>query len=62
MASGGVDLYNQLNHLDVDSEASRRGIYHRHWIEQRAGKSFSITYTINLRFVEMFTSIMPTEL
>jgi succinate dehydrogenase hydrophobic anchor subunit len=37
LASGGVDLYNQIAQINVDSEASRRGIYHRHWIEQRAG-------------------------
>lgn len=37
MSAGGADLYNQLPHINVDQEASRRGIYHRHWIEQKAG-------------------------
>lgn len=39
MSAGGMDLYNQLQHINVDAEASKRGIYHRHWIEQRAGAS-----------------------
>jgi hypothetical protein len=51
LASGGVDLYNQIAQINVDSEASRRGIYHRHWIEQRAG-IFILFYFITILFFQ----------
>jgi glycogen(starch) synthase len=47
LASGGVDLYNQIAQINVDSEASRRGIYHRHWIEQRAALECHVFTTVS---------------
>eukprot|EP00026_Physarum_polycephalum_P003761 Phypoly_transcript_03775.p1 GENE.Phypoly_transcript_03775~~Phypoly_transcript_03775.p1 ORF type:complete len:686 (+),score=116.66 Phypoly_transcript_03775:101-2158(+) len=47
MSAGGMDLYNQLPHINVDAEASKRGIYHRHWIEQRAAQSATVFTTVS---------------
>lgn len=47
VSSGGVDLYAQLPHINPDEEASRRGIYHRHWIEYRAAQDATVFTTVS---------------
>eukprot|EP01111_Echinosteliopsis_oligospora_P015713 TRINITY_DN6296_c0_g1_i1.p1 TRINITY_DN6296_c0_g1~~TRINITY_DN6296_c0_g1_i1.p1 ORF type:complete len:630 (-),score=190.40 TRINITY_DN6296_c0_g1_i1:91-1980(-) len=47
LSAGRVDLYNQLQHLNPDEEASKRGIYHRHWIEQQAALRATVFTTVS---------------
>ncbi|KYQ91195.1 glycogen synthase [Tieghemostelium lacteum] len=47
LSAGGVDLYNQMHHLNIDSEASKRGIYHRHWIEKQSAHDAHVFTTVS---------------
>eukprot|EP01132_Coremiostelium_polycephalum_P000886 gene886-1109_t len=47
LSAGGVDLYNQMQYLNMDHEASKRGIYHRHWIEKKAAQESHVFTTVS---------------
>ncbi|KAK5576705.1 hypothetical protein RB653_007849 [Dictyostelium firmibasis] len=47
LAAGGVDLYNQMQNLNMDFEASKRGIYHRHWIEKKSAADSHVFTTVS---------------
>ncbi|KAM9943791.1 hypothetical protein ACTFIT_008370 [Dictyostelium discoideum] len=47
LAAGGVDLYNQMQVLNMDFEASKRGIYHRHWIEKKSAADSHVFTTVS---------------
>ncbi|EGC39239.1 hypothetical protein DICPUDRAFT_148003 [Dictyostelium purpureum] len=47
LAAGGVDLYNQIQNLNIDYEASKRGIYHRHWIEKKSANDAHVFTTVS---------------
>ncbi|KAI2092578.1 glycogen synthase isoform 1 [Ophidiomyces ophidiicola] len=47
LCAGSVDFYNNLQNFDVDSEAGRRGIYHRYCIERAAAHSADVFTTVS---------------
>ncbi|KAF2073899.1 hypothetical protein CYY_004787 [Polysphondylium violaceum] len=47
LSAGGVDLYNQMQYLNMDYEASKRGIYHRHWIEKKSASDANVFTTVS---------------
>jgi len=47
LSAGGVDLYNQMQYLNMDHEASKRGIYHRHWIEKKSASEANVFTTVS---------------
>ncbi|GAM21867.1 hypothetical protein SAMD00019534_050420, partial [Acytostelium subglobosum LB1] len=47
LSAGGVDLYNQMQYLNMDFEASKRGIYHRHWIEKKSANEAHVFTTVS---------------
>eukprot|EP01133_Synstelium_polycarpum_P017023 gene17023-20280_t len=47
LSAGGVDLYNQMQYLNMDSEAAKRGIYHKHWIEKKAASEAHVFTTVS---------------
>ncbi|KAG0660388.1 glycogen [starch] synthase isoform 2 [Maudiozyma exigua] len=46
-AAGDVDFYNNLGNFDVDQEAGKRGIYHRHCIERAAAHTADVFTTVS---------------
>src|SRR3569833_3346372 len=48
LCAGSVDFYNNLQWFDVDSEAGKRGIYHRYCIERAAAHSCDVFTTVSL--------------
>lgn len=47
LCAGSVDFYNNLQYFDVDSEAGKRGIYHRYCIERAATHSADVFTTVS---------------
>jgi glycogen synthase len=47
LCAGSVDFYNNLQYFDVDSEAGKRGIYHRYCIERAAAHSADVFTTVS---------------
>lgn len=47
LCAGSVDFYNNLQWFDVDSEAGKRGIYHRYCIERAAAHSCDVFTTVS---------------
>jgi glycogen(starch) synthase len=47
LCAGDVDFYNNLKHFDVDSEAGRRGIYHRYCVERGAAHCADVFTTVS---------------
>ena len=47
LCAGSVDFYNNLQYFDVDSEAGKRGIYHRYCIERAATHSCDVFTTVS---------------
>lgn len=47
LCAGNVDFYNNLNNFDVDSEAGKRGIYHRYCVERAAAHSADVFTTVS---------------
>lgn len=47
LCAGNVDFYNNLQWFDVDSEAGKRGIYHRYCIERAAAHSADVFTTVS---------------
>ncbi|KAK9380809.1 glycogen synthase [Kockiozyma suomiensis] len=47
LCAGSVDFYNNLQFFDVDSEAGKRGIYHRYCIERAAAHSADVFTTVS---------------
>ena len=47
LCAGNVDFYNNLQNFDVDSEAGKRGIYHRYCIERAAAHSSDVFTTVS---------------
>ncbi|EQL02021.1 hypothetical protein G6O67_000221 [Ophiocordyceps sinensis] len=47
LCAGSVDFYNNLQYFDVDSEAGKRGIYHRYCIERAAAHSCDVFTTVS---------------
>lgn len=47
LCADSVDFYDSLRWLDVDAEASRLGIYHRHCIERTASQSCDVFTTVS---------------
>ena len=47
LCAGNVDFYNNLQHFDVDSEAGKRGIYHRYCIERAAAHAADVFTTVS---------------
>ena len=47
LCAGNVDFYNNLQYFDVDSEAGKRGIYHRYCIERAAAHSADVFTTVS---------------
>ncbi|MCJ1352991.1 MAG: glycogen synthase isoform 1 [Icmadophila ericetorum] len=47
LCAGSVDFYNNLQYFDVDSEAGKRGIYHRYCIERAAAHAADVFTTVS---------------
>ena len=47
LCAGSVDFYNNLQYFDVDSEAGKRGIYHRYCIERAATHACDVFTTVS---------------
>lgn len=47
LCAGSVDFYNNLQNFDVDSEAGKRGIYHRYCVERAAAHSADVFTTVS---------------
>ncbi|SCU98739.1 LADA_0H15060g1_1 [Lachancea dasiensis] len=47
LCAGNVDFYNNLDKFDVDSEAGKRGIYHRYCIERAAAHTADVFTTVS---------------
>ena len=47
LCAGSVDFYNNLQYIDVDSEAGKRGIYHRYCVERAAAHSADVFTTVS---------------
>ncbi|KAK9470522.1 glycogen synthase [Dipodascopsis tothii] len=47
LCAGSVDFYNNLQYFDVDSEAGKRGIYHRYCIERASAHSADVFTTVS---------------
>ncbi|KAF2096049.1 glycogen synthase [Rhizodiscina lignyota] len=47
LCAGSVDFYNNLQWFDVDSEAGKRGIYHRYCIERAAAHAADVFTTVS---------------
>lgn len=47
LCAGSVDFYNNLQYFDVDSEAGKRGIYHRYCVERAAAHSSDVFTTVS---------------
>ncbi|KPI36387.1 Glycogen [starch] synthase [Cyphellophora attinorum] len=47
LCAGSVDFYNNLQYFDVDSEAGKRGIYHRYCIERAGAHSCDVFTTVS---------------
>jgi len=47
LCAGSVDFYNNLQNFDVDSEAGKRGIYHRYCIERAATHAADVFTTVS---------------
>lgn len=47
LCAGSVDFYNNLQFFDVDSEAGKRGIYHRYCIERASAHSADVFTTVS---------------
>jgi glycogen synthase len=47
LCAGSVDFYNNLQYFDVDSEAGKRGIYHRYCIERAAAHACDVFTTVS---------------
>ena len=47
LCAGDVDFYNNLKFFDVDSEAGKRGIYHRYCIERAAAHCADVFTTVS---------------
>lgn len=47
LCAGSVDFYNNLQFFDVDSEAGKRGIYHRYCIERAAAHACDVFTTVS---------------
>ncbi|KAF8932568.1 glycogen synthase [Dissophora ornata] len=47
LCAGSVDFYNNLRNFDVDSEAGKRGIYHRYCIERAATHCCDVFTTVS---------------
>lgn len=47
LCAGSEDFYNNLQNFDVDSEAGKRGIYHRYCIERAAAHSCDVFTTVS---------------
>ncbi|RKO88832.1 glycogen synthase [Blyttiomyces helicus] len=47
LCAGDVDFYNNLQFFDVDTEAGRRGIYHRYCIERAAAHCADVFTTVS---------------
>ncbi|VDM74433.1 unnamed protein product [Strongylus vulgaris] len=53
LCAGGVDLYNNIDSIDVDREAGERQIYHRYCIERAAvhlAHVFTTVRSVDLRY------------
>lgn len=47
LCAGSVDFYNNLQWFDVDSEAGKRGIYHRYCVERAAAHACDVFTTVS---------------
>ena len=47
LCAGSVDFYNNLQYIDVDAEAGKRGIYHRYCVERAAAHSADVFTTVS---------------
>ncbi|MCJ1446651.1 MAG: glycogen synthase isoform 1 [Stictis urceolatum] len=47
LCAGSVDFYNNLQYFDVDSEAGKRGIYHRYCIERASAHAADVFTTVS---------------
>lgn len=47
LCAGSVDFYNNLQNFNVDSEAGKRGIYHRYCVERAAAHSSDVFTTVS---------------
>lgn len=47
LCAGNVDFYNNLDKFDVDTEAGKRGIYHRYCIERAAAHTADVFTTVS---------------
>ena len=47
LCAGDVDFYNNLKFFDVDTEAGKRGIYHRYCVERAAAHCADVFTTVS---------------
>ncbi len=47
LSAGDVDLYNNIKFFDCDTEAGKRGIYHRYCVERAAAYCSDVFTTVS---------------